>query len=118
MTEPDATDGRSMRPTDERRMRIAHIGGKGLPSRGGTERVIEAIASRHALEHDVTVYGSRRICSSAMFKGIRVVAVPVPAGKYAAPVVLDVLSAPGIPALARPAMAIHRPSLKPEPADL
>lgn len=74
-------------------MRIAHIGSKGIPSRGGTERVVEAIAVRHAVEHDVTVYGSKRVCSSALFNGVRVIALPVPANKYLGPVVLDVLSA-------------------------
>ena len=61
-------------------MKIAHIGSKGLPSRGATERVVEAIASRHALEHDVTVYGSRRVCESGEYEGVRVVALPVPGG--------------------------------------
>jgi len=75
------------------RLRIAHVGSKGLPSRGGTERVVEAIAVRHAVEHDVTVYGSHRVCSSAMLDGIRVVALPVPSNKYLGPVVLDVLAA-------------------------
>lgn len=74
-------------------MRIAHIGCKGLPSRGATERVVEAIATRHAAEHDVTVYGSSRVCSSGVYEGVRVVAMPVPAGKHVGPVVLDVLSA-------------------------
>jgi glycosyltransferase involved in cell wall biosynthesis len=74
-------------------MRIAHIGSKGLPSRGGTERVVEAIAVRHAAAHDVTVYGSSRVCSSGLFDGVKVIAVPVPAGKYLGPVALDVLSA-------------------------
>ncbi len=75
------------------RMRIAHIGSKGLPSRGGTERVVEAIAVRHAAEHEVTVYGSRRVCSSGSYRGVRVVALPVPKGKYLGPVALDILSA-------------------------
>jgi glycosyltransferase involved in cell wall biosynthesis len=74
-------------------MRIAHIGSKGLPSRGATERVVEALATRHAKEHEVTVYGSRRVCASALYRGVRVVALPVPAGKHVGPVVLDVLSA-------------------------
>lgn len=74
-------------------MRIAHIGCKGLPSRGGTERVVEAIAVRSSAEHEVTVYGSRRVCSSTSFRGVRVVALPVPPGKYLGPVVLDVLAA-------------------------
>jgi glycosyltransferase involved in cell wall biosynthesis len=93
MIAPDADGRATMTPGSGRRMRIAHIGGKGLPSRGGTERVIEAIAVRHAVDHDVTVYGSKRVCSSAMFHGVRVIAVPVPRGKYAAPVVLDLFSA-------------------------
>lgn len=74
-------------------MRIAHVGGKGLPSRGGTERVIEAIATRQARTHDVTVYGSTRACSSGTYNGVRVVAIPVPSGKYTSPVWLAVASA-------------------------
>jgi glycosyltransferase involved in cell wall biosynthesis len=74
-------------------MRIAHIGSKGLPSRGATERVVEAIATRHAKDHEVVVYGSRRVCSSGMVDGVRVVALPVPPWKHLGPVFLDVLSA-------------------------
>jgi glycosyltransferase involved in cell wall biosynthesis len=88
--------GRRLAPAGNdkgRHMRIAHIGSKGLPSRGATERVVEAIATRQALDHDVTVYGSRRVCASARYAGIRVVALPVPAWKHLGPVVLDVLSA-------------------------
>jgi glycosyltransferase involved in cell wall biosynthesis len=77
----------------EGRLRIAHVGSKGLPARGGTERVVEAIATRHSVEHEVTVYGSQRICSNAIHEGVRVVALPVPAGKRSGPVVLDILSA-------------------------
>lgn len=41
------------------RVRIAHLGSKGIPSKGGTERVVEAIARRQAAAgHSVTVYGS------------------------------------------------------------
>ena len=75
-------------------MRIAHIGSKGLPSKGGTERVVEAIATRHAaLGHDVTVYGSQRVCRSTSYCRVRVVALPVPANKYFGPVLLAVHSA-------------------------
>lgn len=74
-------------------MRIAHVGGKGLPSRGGTERVIEALATRQARNHDVTVYGSTRSCSSGTYRGVRVVAIPVPKGKYTSPVWLAIASA-------------------------
>jgi glycosyltransferase involved in cell wall biosynthesis len=64
-----------------------------MPSRGGTERVVEAIAIRHAREHEVTVYGSNRVCSSTQLNGVKVVALGVPANKYLGPLVLDVLSA-------------------------
>lgn len=67
-------------------MRIAHIGGKGLPSKGGTERVIEAVAVRQARSHDVTVYGSARFCTSGDYDGVRVVAIRTPKGKYVGPV--------------------------------
>jgi glycosyltransferase involved in cell wall biosynthesis len=75
-------------------MRIAHIGSKGLPSRGATERVVEAVATRHAsMGNTVTVYGSRRVCSTSTFDGVEVIALPVPSGKRTSPVVLDVLAA-------------------------
>jgi len=75
-------------------MRIAHIGSKGLPSRGATERVVEAIATRHAAAgNDVVVYGSRRVCDGGEVDGVHVISLPVPAGKRTGPVVLDVLSA-------------------------
>lgn len=74
-------------------MRIAHIGSKGLPSKGGTERVVEAIATRHATEHDVTVYGSRRVCRSGLLGGVRVVALPTLSSRHLGPVLLDVQAA-------------------------
>lgn len=74
-------------------MRIAHLGGKGLPSRGGTERVIEALAVRQAVDNDVTVYGSTRVCSSGTYRNVHIVAIPVPRGKYTSPVWLALASA-------------------------
>jgi len=73
-------------------MRIAHIGGKGLPSKGGTERVIEALAVRQARSHDVTVYGSARVCVSGDFEGVHVVAIRVPRRKFIGPVWLDIVA--------------------------
>lgn len=70
-------------------MRIAHIGSKGIPSKGGTERVVEAVATRHAREHQVTVYGSERVCSTRMYEGVRVLAIPALAAKHVGPVVLQ-----------------------------
>lgn len=71
-------------------MRIVHIGGKGMPSRGGTERVIEALALRQARMHDVTAYGSARACVSGEYRGVKVIAIRGPRGKYLGPVWLDV----------------------------
>jgi len=74
-------------------VRIAHIGSKGIPSKGGTERVVEAVATRHARKHEVTVYGSARACSTAMYRGVRVLAIPTPAAKHLGPVVLQLRAA-------------------------
>jgi glycosyltransferase involved in cell wall biosynthesis len=75
-------------------VRLAHLGSKGIPSRGGTERVVEALARRQAAAgHRVTVYGSRRVCSSGWVGGVRVVALPAPAHKYAGPVALQLACA-------------------------
>jgi glycosyltransferase involved in cell wall biosynthesis len=70
-------------------VRIAHIGSKGIPSKGGTERVVEAVAARQAREHQVTVYGSARVCSTGMHRGVRVLAIPAPAAKHLGPVILQ-----------------------------
>jgi glycosyltransferase involved in cell wall biosynthesis len=75
-------------------LRVAHLGSKGIPSRGGTERVVEALARRQAaLGQHVTVYGSRLVCPSASVAGARVVALPTVAHKYAGPVLLQLAQA-------------------------
>lgn len=75
-------------------LRIAHLGSKGIPSKGGTERVVEALAVRQAAAgHQVTVYGSRLVCRSGQVDGVRVVALPVPAHKYFGPVTLQLACA-------------------------
>ena len=74
-------------------MRIAHIGSKGIPSKGGTERMVEAVATRHAREHQVTVYGSARACSAGTYRGVRVQAIPAPVSKHWGPVVLQLRAA-------------------------
>lgn len=86
-------------------MRIAHVGSKGLPSKGGTERVVEAIARLQAERHEVTVYGSRLVCRSGTVNDIRVLAMPVPAAKHLGPVVLQLLSAAH--ALMQPYDVVH-----------
>ena len=70
-------------------LRIAHIGSKGIPSRGGTERVVEAIATRQATDHEVTVYGSRLVCQSGTYRGVTVRAFPTGHWKHAGPVALQ-----------------------------
>jgi glycosyltransferase involved in cell wall biosynthesis len=74
-------------------MRIAHVGSKGIPSRGGTERVVEALAVRQALRHDVTAYGSSRVTRSGTHGGAHVIAVPTLGGKYLGPLVLQLACA-------------------------
>ncbi len=41
-------------------MKIAYIGLKGLPSKGGTERVVEAIVTRFCKHHQITLYCDAR----------------------------------------------------------
>ena len=74
-------------------LRIAHIGSKGIPSRGGTERVVEALAAQQALRHHVTVYGSSHITCSGVHAGVRVIALPTVSGKHLSPVGLQLACA-------------------------
>lgn len=76
-----------IQPRDK--LRIAHIGSKGIPSKGGTERVVEALAAQQALQHDVTVYGSSRVTCSQVYAGVRVVALPTVPGKHLDPLALQ-----------------------------
>ncbi len=77
-----------------RSLRIAHLGSKGIPSKGGTERVVEAVARRQAADgHQVTVYGSSLVCGSAYLDGVRVLAMPALAHKYLGPVLLQLACA-------------------------
>jgi len=87
-------------------VRIVHIGCKGFPSKGGTERVAEAIAVRQALTHDVTVYGSSRLCCSGQYENVRVIALWVPRSKFLGPVWLDTASALHV-LLSRAADVVH-----------
>ena len=74
-------------------LRIAHIGSKGVPSGGGTERVVEAVGMRHAVNHEVTVYGSRLVCRTGAYCGMRVEALPTSPGKRLGPVLSDLSAA-------------------------
>ncbi len=73
------------------RLRIAHIGSKGVPSGGGTERVVEALAVRQAAAgHRVTVYGSALVTRGGWYKGVRAIAVSTAAGRHAGPTLLGI----------------------------
>ncbi len=76
------------------KLRIAHLGSKGVPSTGGTERVVEALAVRQRRAgHAVTVYGLRTYAPSGTYKGVRVRAFPVLPVKHVGPVLVESLSA-------------------------
>jgi transposase len=86
-------------------VRVAHLGSKGIPSRGGTERVVEALVREQAARHEVTVYGSRLVCRSGRIHGARVVALPASRAKHAGPVLLQLTCA--CHALAQPYDVVH-----------
>lgn len=75
-------------------MRIAYLGSKGLPSKSGTERVVEAIVTRLNRKHTVTVYcDSRYTPRGTSVEGVHLVRIPTLKGKYTQPVSLFILSA-------------------------
>ena len=75
-------------------MRIAHLGSKGMDGTGGTERVVSAIAQRHSISEDVTVYGRGRHTGHVISRGgVRSIHFRTPSGKYLAPLSLMVWSA-------------------------
>ena len=64
-------------------MKIAYLGSKGLPSRSGTERVVEAIASRLSAKHEITIYcDSRYTPKNIKVAGISLIRVLTIKGKY------------------------------------
>ncbi len=75
-------------------MRIAYLGSKGLPSKSGTERVVEAIVHRLSGRHTITVYcDSRYTPKGTQVDGVRLIRIPTFNGKYTRPVSLFLLSA-------------------------
>ena len=75
-------------------MNIAYLGIKGLPSKGGAERVVEAIVRRLAGQHKLTVYcNSRYTPKGVQVPGVRLIRVPTLPGKYLQAISLFVLSA-------------------------
>ena len=75
-------------------MRIAYIGIKGLPSKGGAERVVEAIVERLKYKHDITVYCSKRYTPPGVkVSGVRLLRIPTLSGKHLHMFSLDLLAA-------------------------
>jgi glycosyltransferase involved in cell wall biosynthesis len=76
-------------------MKIAYLGIKGLPSKAGADRVVEAIVSRLDKEkHELTVYcSSQMVASGTQMPGVRLIRIPVLKGKYLHAIFLFFLSA-------------------------
>jgi glycosyltransferase involved in cell wall biosynthesis len=75
-------------------MKIAMMGTKGLPSKGGMERTVEAIVMRLAAKHDFTVYcDSKYAPAGTIIPGVNLIRVPSIPGKYTHSTVLFLLHA-------------------------
>ena len=75
-------------------MKIAYIGSKGLPSKGGVERVVEAVTERLKYKYRLTVYCSCHYTpKTVVFPGIELVRVPCIKGKHLHAVTLNLFSA-------------------------
>lgn len=75
-------------------MRIAYIGSKGLPSKSGTERVVEAIVSRLIGKHELTVYcDSRYTPRGTKVDGVHLIRIFTIKGKHIQATSLFFLSA-------------------------
>lgn len=75
-------------------MKIAYLGSKGLPSKSGTERVVEAIVSRLSDKHEITIYcDSRYTPKGTKVDGIHLIRISTIKGKYIQATSLFLLSA-------------------------
>jgi glycosyltransferase involved in cell wall biosynthesis len=75
-------------------LKIAYIGIKGLPSKGGAERVVEAIVRRLAAKHDLRVYCSKHYTApEARIPGVKLIRLPCFTGKYTHMTSFDFLAA-------------------------
>jgi glycosyltransferase involved in cell wall biosynthesis len=64
-------------------VKIAYIGIKGLPAKGGADRVVEAIVHRLSHQHEVTVYCSRDFTPpSTRLPNVRLILLPTLKGKH------------------------------------
>jgi len=74
-------------------MNIAYLGIKGLPSKGGAERVVGALVHRLARRHNLTVYcNSRYTPKGAQVPRVRLIRIPTLPGKYFQAISLFVFS--------------------------
>lgn len=75
-------------------MKIAFLGSKGLPSKSGTERVVEALVSRMACMHEITVYcDSKYTAKGTKIDGVELIRIPTLNGKYTQAISMLLLSA-------------------------
>lgn len=75
-------------------MKIAYLGIKGLPSKSGTERVVEAIVKRLSGKHDITVYCDWKYTpADTKIPRIRLIRIPTIQGKYTRSPLLFLFSA-------------------------
>jgi glycosyltransferase involved in cell wall biosynthesis len=75
-------------------MRIAHLGVKGLPSKSGTERVIEAIVTQMIGKFDITIYCDADYTPpDTHYKGVRLIRISTLKGRHLKPISLGVFSA-------------------------
>ncbi len=75
-------------------MKIAYIGLKGLPSKGGTERVVEAIVTRFCKHHQITLYCDARYeAPPGALPDVEIKKIKTLPGKYLQPTSLFLFSA-------------------------
>ncbi|MBL8062685.1 MAG: glycosyltransferase family 4 protein [Anaerolineales bacterium] len=75
-------------------MKIAYMGVKGLPSKSGTERVIEAIIKRLAGKFDITIYCDADYTPAGThYEGVKLIRIPSFKGRHLKPIMLGILSA-------------------------
>jgi glycosyltransferase involved in cell wall biosynthesis len=75
-------------------MKIAYIGGRGLPSKSGMERVIEAVTTRLSSQHEICVYcDSTYTLPDTKMDGIRLIRIRTIKGKYTRSTFLYLFSA-------------------------
>lgn len=75
-------------------MKIAYMGVKGLPSKSGTERVLEAIIKRLAGKFDITVYCDADYTPpETQYEGVKLIRMRTFKGRHLKPILLGVFSA-------------------------